>query len=294
MSVATARSSQRAPERGRAAPSDGSEPRSILRTLHVLSRLAAAPQGLSLSQMSQALALPKTSLHTMLRVLERARFVSASDGRFRIGPAAVRLGTAIAGAPRAFPDSALGVLEDVARRTGETALLAVLTPDRRSCRYVASVETENWLRFSVPVDSLKPAYATGSGQAMLAWLDDGALREALAGVRFDRITASTVSSRAALMHALRRVRERGVSTVEGGTVSGVVAVAAPVMGADGACVGAVTVGGPQARVAPRIDDIEREVAEAAQLASALLGYLGAWPPARAPSLATHPRRRPRS
>jgi DNA-binding IclR family transcriptional regulator len=261
-------------------PGAAPAPRAILRVPQVLAALAHAAQGLTLSQLSQALSLPKTTLHTMLRVLEQARFVTASDGRFRIGPEAVMLGAAIAGAPREFPDCALGILEDVSRRTGETALLAELTPDRRSCRYVASVETDNWLRFSVPVGSLRPAYATGSGQAMLAYLDDDALREALAGVRLERITPRTVASRTVLARALRRVRERGVSSVDGGTVGGVISVAAPIFDARGHCIGAITAGGPTARVEPRLERLEHEVIEGARQASRLLGYLGAWPPVR--------------
>ena len=262
------------------APRAADGPRAILRVLQVLSVLSGEPHGMTLSRLARALGLPKTTLHTMLRVLEHAHYVTSAEGRFRIGPEAVMLGSSIAGAPRAFPDCALGILEDVAGRTGETALLAVLTPDRRSCRYVATVETENWLRFSVPVGSLKPAYATGSGQAMLAYLDDEALRASLAGVRFERITPRTVTTRAAFAQALRRVRERGVSAVDGGTVAGVTSVAAPVVDGTGHCVGAVTVGGPTARLEARIARIEDDVSQAGRQASRLLGYLGAWPPPR--------------
>ena len=48
--------------------------------------------------------------------------------------------------------------------------LAVLTDDGLQCRYLSVVESGNWLRFSVQPDSLKPAYATGTGHAMLAFL----------------------------------------------------------------------------------------------------------------------------
>ncbi|MFM1988079.1 MAG: hypothetical protein RJA99_1036 [Pseudomonadota bacterium] len=261
-----------------ATPDDG--PRSVLRVLQVLGALAKAPQGMTLSELCRALSLPKTTLHTMLRMLGQGRYVTAGGGRFRVGPEAVALGASIAGAPRAFPDCALALLEDLGRRTGETALLAELTPDYRSCRYVATAESDAWLRFSVPVGSLKPAYATGSGQAMLAFLDDGTLASALEGMRLAPVTARTVVTRGALLRALRRVRERGVSSVEGGTVAGVISVAAPIFDGAGACIGAITVGGPTARIEPRLAEVEGEVADAARQASRLLGYLGDWPPAR--------------
>lgn len=273
----------------RAAARGAEGPRSILRVLQIFSTLAAEPQGMSLSRLAHAMSVPKTTLHTMLRVLESARYLVADDDGYKLGPEAVVLGAAMASAPRqVFPDCALGVLKGVTRRTGETGFLAVLTDDRRSCRYVAAVEAENWLRFSVEVGSLKPAYATGSGQAMLAYLSDDELAAALDGVAFARVTSRTVSSRSALLRALAEVRRKGVSTVDSGTVAGVLSVAAPIMDSDGRVVAAITVGGPAARLAEQLDQLQAIVADGARQVSQMLGYSGPWPPARAePAAASH-------
>jgi DNA-binding IclR family transcriptional regulator len=254
-------------------------PRSILRVVQVLARLSEQPDGMTLSQLCQALSLPKTTVFTMLRVLEAARYLTLDDGLYRLGPQAVMLGAAMAHNPRrTFPDCAQGILKDLVRQTGETSLLAVLTPDRRHCRYVATVETDNWLRFSVEVGSLRPAYSTGSGRAMLAHLSANELRQALSSVRFERITPMTVASAEDLLAALRETRRRGVSVVDGGTVAGVVSVAAPILGERGRVAAAVTVGGPTARIAPQLDAVADAVCAAAFEISRMLGYPGKWPP----------------
>ncbi len=268
------------PDSGAAAPArEAAGPRAAVRALHVLADIAVHPHGITLTELAQALSLPKTSLHTMLRVLVAARYLVVSDGRFCIGTEAVQLGAALAGAPRVFPDCIKGILEDLAERTGETALCAQLTTDLKSCRYVASAETRNWLRFSVPVGSLRPAYATGSGRAMLAFLPKHDLRTALAGVRFERITLRTVRSRAELLRDLVQIRKRGVSAVDSGTVAGVMALASPIFDSAGACIAAITVGGPSARLERCLPDLEACVMEAAQRSSRMMGYARGWPPA---------------
>jgi len=262
---------------GAAAPGSGraAGPRGVLRVLQVLEQLGDAGRGHSLSELARRLGVPKTSLLSMLRVMQDGGYLVHDGQAYRLGPGSVALGQRMVAASRhSMPDFALPVLQGLARRTGETGFLAVLSVDRRNCRYVGVVETENWLRFTVQLGSEKPSYATGTGQAMLAWLEPEELQAALAGARLSKVTPTTVSSRAALMQALARVRERGVSTVEGGTVRGVTSVAAPIFGADGRVVAAISVGGPSERIGSHLKDVERAVRLAGQEISELLGYRG--------------------
>ncbi len=263
-------------------------PRAILRLVQVFARLSAYPQGQTLAQLCKGLGLPKTTLFTMLKVLDKAGYLVNDDGVYHLGPEAVALGAAMAdSARRNFPDCAKGVLENLCLRTGETGFLAVLTPDRQFCRYVAVVETDNWLRFSVKLGSQKPAYATGSGRAMLAYLPQDVLTSLLDQFSFDRLTPKTVSSRARLLANLKLVRKREVSVVDGGTVAGVVSVGAPIFGSDGRVQAAVSVGGPTMRLSDRLPMIEQAVRASADEISRILGLVGSWPAeekSRAPRL----------
>lgn len=255
-------------------------PRSILRLMQVLARLAAVPEGQRISELSRAVSVPKTTLFTMLKVLEQAGYLAQTDGVYRLGREAIALGAAMAkGRPADFPECARGILADTARRTGETAFLAVLAQDGLSCRYVAVVESENWLRYSVRLGSSKPAFATGTGRAMLAYLPEARVRKLLSGVKFEPITEKTVASRRALLADLKEVRRRGVSVVDGGTVAGVVSVAAPIFGPDGEVMAAISVGGPTARLAWRQRAVSDAVRDAAREISVLLGWHGPWPAA---------------
>ena len=178
---------------------------------------------------------------------------------------------------RNFPNCANDVLQSLCKRTGETGFLAVLTPDRQFCKYVAVAETDNWLRFSVKVGSQKPAYATGSGRAMLAYLPENEVLQLLGSFPFERLTPKTVSSQRNLLASLKEVRKQGVSSVDSGTVAGVLAVAAPIFGVDGQVAAAVSTGGPTSRVADHLPAVKAAVLDAAEDISRILGYRGEWP-----------------
>lgn len=256
-------------------------PRSILRLLQLFSLLSAAPEGQTLAQMCQSLALPKTTLFTMLKVLQSAGYLAQDKGVYRLGKAAVTLGTAMSRAPHAsFPECALGILQSLSRRTGETVFLSVLTRDRKFCKYVAVVESDNWLRYSVELGSQKPSYATGTGRAMLAYLPEREVKALLDNTTFERITPGTVPSRRALMAGLKEVRRHGISTVDSGTVAGVVSVAAPIFDAEGRVAAAFSIGGPSARIGLHRRAIESVVRDGAEETSRVLGYGGDWPPQR--------------
>ena len=255
-------------------------PRALLRLLQVLGQLAEHPQGRTLAQLCEDLQVPKTTLFTMLKTLQASGYLQSLAGVYRLGPPAVALGAAMAAsARRSFPDCAGEVLDSLCRRSGETAILSVLTADGMNCRYVAVVESGNWLRFSVERDSLKPSYATGTGHAMLAYLPDADLQAILGRVTFDKITNKTVGSRRALLATLQQVRRDQVSTSDSGTVAGVLSIAAPIFDAEGRVMAAVSAGGPATRMAPQLQSLQRAVRGAAEDISRILGYAGEWPPA---------------
>ncbi len=256
-----------------------SGPRSILRVLQVLGHLADQPQGRTLAQLCEELELPKTTLFTMLKTLQGSGHLEVAAGVYRLGPPAVALGAAMAAsARRNFPECARESLQSLSRRTGETTFLAVLTADGMNCRYVSVIESGNWLRFSVQPDSLKPAYATGTGHAMLAYLPQAEVEAILDRVHFEKITRKTVGSRRALLAALAQVRKDQDSVTDSGTVSEVMSVAAPIFDASGRVLAAVSAGGPAARMAPHLSSIRRMVRGTAEDISRTLGLTGDWPP----------------
>ena len=72
-------------------PDSPAGPRAISRVLKLLEVLAATPEGLSLSDLSVRLGVPKSTLLNSLRPLEKETFLYTEGTLYRLGPRAFRL-----------------------------------------------------------------------------------------------------------------------------------------------------------------------------------------------------------
>ncbi len=196
----------------------------------VLNALEAGPA--SLAQLVQATGLARPTAHRLACALEHHRIVSRdTQGRFVLGPRLSELSTA-AGEDRllAVAGPVLVQLRDL---TGESAQLYRRQGDERVC--VAAAERASGLRDTVPVGSALPMSAGSAAQILLAWEEPDRLHRGLRGAKF---TATTLSG----------VRRRGWAHSVAEREQGVASVSAPVRGAGGKVIAAISVSGPIERL----------------------------------------------
>jgi DNA-binding IclR family transcriptional regulator len=176
----------------------------------VLDAVAAGPK--ALGELVAATDLPRATAHRLAVALEVHGLLRRDgDGRFALGLHLAALGRTAAAA---FPLAELArpALEQLRSATGESVQLYVRDGDRRRC--VASLDSPNELRTIVAVGARLPLDRGSAGKVLL--------EPAAVGRR------GWVES----------VEERE---------PGVASVSAPVVGGDGAVVGAVSVSGPVGR-----------------------------------------------
>ncbi|HEY3735527.1 MAG TPA: IclR family transcriptional regulator [Streptosporangiaceae bacterium] len=199
------------------------------KTVCVLNALESGPA--SLAQLVTATGLARPTTHRIAVALERHRLVGRdARGRFVLGPRIGELAAA-AGEDRllAVAQPVLNQLRDV---TGESAQLYRRQADTRIC--VAAAERATGLRDTVPVGAALPMTAGSAAQVLLAWEEQEQAR-ALPDAKF---TAAT----------LAQVRRRGWAASVAEREAGVASVSAPVRGAGGRVVAAVSVSGPIERL----------------------------------------------
>ena len=196
----------------------------------VLGALEAGPA--TLAQLVQATGLARPTAHRLAVALEHHRLVARDlQGRFVLGPRLGELSTA-AGEDRLLA-AAPPVLQHLCEVTGESAQLFRRQGDHRVC--VASAERPAGLRDTIPVGSSLSMLAGSAAQVLLAWEEPERLHRGLQGARF---TAT----------ALAGVRRRGWAQSVGEREPGVASVSAPIRGANGRVVAAVSVSGPIERL----------------------------------------------
>jgi len=203
-----------------------------------VSVLAAVESGpATLAQLVAATGLARPTTHRIAVALEHHRLLARDvQGRFVLGPRVAELASA-AGEDRllAVAQPVLNQLRDI---TGESAQLyrfagGVRGADVRVC--VAAAERASGLRDTVPVGSALPMTAGSAAQVLLAWEEGERMHRGLRGAKF---TATTLAG----------VRRRGWSASAAEREAGVASVSAPVRGAGGKVLAAISVSGPIERL----------------------------------------------
>lgn len=242
---------------------------SVDRALEILDVLARRGTA-GVTEVAGELGVHKSTASRLLGTLEARGFV-AQDGErgvYRLGFALVRLAGASA-AQLELTQLGRDVCERLSVELGEAVNLAVRDGESAvnvsQVRGSASVGVLNW------VGRRTPLHATSSGKVLLAFGPPGLSRTVLTGP-MDRFTEATITDAEALAAALAEVHERGWAATEGELEAGLNAVAAPVCGADGQLVAALSVSGPAYRLPPaRFAAVAEQVCGAAAEIAARLG-----------------------
>jgi IclR family transcriptional regulator, acetate operon repressor len=239
----------------RAEVATGATYQSAERVLALLTSFDDARVELGVTEMAASLGVHKSTASRLAGVLERAGLLTRSGRRYRLGLEVIRLGT-LAMRSMDLVASMQPVMDKLSQQTGETVNLAV--PDGSHVLNLAEVPSSYILNTSGGwIGRRTKPHAVANGKVLMAY---GAL-----GVpaELDRYTAQTITSPDALAAELLTVRRNGYATAVAELEEGLVAVAAPVLDATGACVAAISVSGPAFRMQPEsLDKLGRRCAEA--------------------------------
>jgi DNA-binding IclR family transcriptional regulator len=236
----------------------------------VLEILAAQGEA-GVTEVAAELGVHKSTAFRLVAALESRGFVEqlADRGKYRLGFGVVRL-TAAAAAQLDIARQGRPICETLAADLEETVNVAILDSDRAvnvsQARGPAALSTHNWVGQGTPL------HATSSGKVLLAHAAD-AVRKDVLSRELQRFTPFTVTDPEALRQDLERTVEQGWgSTVEEYEV-GLNAVAAPVRGAGGDVLAALSVSGPSFRIGPAdYPRLARRVVAAADELSRRLGF----------------------
>jgi IclR family transcriptional regulator, acetate operon repressor len=236
------------------------------RAARLLTEVVHASDPMTFTGLSAATGLAKSTTSRLLLALERNGLVRRDDhGRFLPGEMFVSFAWR-GGAEAGLVAVAQPFLERLGKATGETINLGVVR--NGLVEQIAQVDSTyfiggtNWIGLSVPL------HCSALGKVLLAY---GA-----AQLRQDKLewrTDKTITSEAALRAELAGVRARGYAVTDEELEPGLVAVAAPVHGFDGAVVAALSVSAPGTRMTrDRLTSAAGYCVQEAAGLSAVLGY----------------------
>lgn len=236
----------------------------IDRAARILVRLVESEEAVTLSGVMEETRLPKSTAARLLRALERNGLAQRRrGGGFRPGPVLVEY---------ARRDSAVGdlatlalpYLERLGSTTGETANIAIPTP--AGVARLAQVDSRHPLGAGNWVGRRIPIHASSMGKVFMAF---GAAQPPFG--RLARLGPRTITSLHDLLAELEQVRRDGYATTWEELDEGLCSAAAPVHGARGSVIAAISVSAPTVRTSEeRLRQVASQVVDEADALSALI------------------------
>ena len=227
-------------------PSAPKGAQAALRALRLLRLFSIERPEMSLSEISQAAGLNKTTAHRLLRALQSEALIhkNPGDNRYSLGAGLMALGVQ-ALASNDLRRRVRPILKTLAQSTGETATLEV--PFEDSMLILDEVAGKHVVAAAGNVGTRWPLHATSTGKVLLAFDESrlASLRDPLPA-----FTKHTVASKALFEPTLPRIRQRGYAETIDELEEGFAAVATVIRGAMGDVQGALSIGGPTQRFSP--------------------------------------------
>jgi DNA-binding IclR family transcriptional regulator len=232
---------------GDAGRSDRAVTNPVARTMYVLQHLAAAPEGLGVSELAAGMRVNKAIAFRILASLQAMGFVekAALTQRYRLTLKLASLAFALIDS-LGLEDICQPFLDRLADETGELVQLAVV--DGRDLIFVAKAQGNQRVKVTPLLGRRAALHASAGGKVWLSSLPEERAIEIAIAHGLSALTPKTLTTVEQLRQEWERVRGQGYATVIGEYWMDVNSVGAPVrVGRQRQVVAAVSVAGPASR-----------------------------------------------
>ncbi len=245
----------------------------VAKALDVLDLVSSAGRPLRFSELLDMCDYPKATLHRLAQTLVRQGMLQHDPDTqtYSLGMRLVRM------AHSAWRQSSLApiaqpFIDDLSRDLGETVHLAQL--DHAQVLYVDKRNATRPVEMFSGAGKVGPAYCTGVGKAMLAFLDENELAPIVSQQSFHPFTTHTLSTPQALLEELGNIRNRGFAYDREEHEPGIICVAVPILSLRGRVLGSLSITSTTTRSS--LDDLETRVPRIREAAIAIARAVNDW------------------
>lgn len=244
----------------------------VERALSILEAVAARGSGMTNSEISRRLEIPKSTASYLLRALERRGYLrrDAANGKYQLGLKVLGLSHGVL-TGLDIRNIALPVLRQFVERTQLTSHLAIL--DQGRAVYVEKIDAPGFVKMDTWVGHRVDVHVTAVGKALVAALPEVELEAIVKERGLRKHTPHSLTVRTKFLRELEKVRAQGHAVDDEENSVGVRCVAAPVYDAGGKAVAAFGTSGTTVQIddaqLPRVVEL---VKVAARRISQQLGY----------------------
>ena len=243
------------------------------KAMDVLDQVAAFGRPVRFGALLEASPFPKATLYRFLQTLTNQRLLAYDPEHqtYSVGVRLVRLAHAAWNqtslAPIARPH-----LDVLSRQIGLTVHLAQL--DHGQVLYVDKRNATQPIEMFSDAGKIGPAYCTGVGKAMLAFLPDEEQGRVLAQQSYHRFTDQTLADPASLKAELARIVDRGHAYDREEHEPGIICIAVPILSSRGRVLGGLSITGSTRDT--DLEALDKLVPDLRLTAHAIAGDAEAW------------------
>jgi DNA-binding IclR family transcriptional regulator len=201
---------------------------SVKKAFRILYAISDASNGLGISDLSKKLKIGKSTVHGITMALEEMGVLVRDplDKRYTLGYSLLEL-CRTAYAKIELKDLARKPMEKLMDKVGETVFLGVLNGDHVTI--VDTVESRNEMKITSPPGTRLPLLAGATGRVLLSQIEKEKAKEIMQKKGLVRYTGKTVLDPRRFLREVEKVKEQGYTVDDEEYMSGVRAVAAPLL-----------------------------------------------------------------
>lgn len=181
------------------------------RVLDVLQFLSITPKGLTLTELSEAIAVPKSTLYPILQTMLNRNFVSLEKNslKYKIGIAAFSTGLSYS-RNKYILDFIKKIMVDIVAAVDETCQMGIL--EGNNVVYILKEDpvNESGFRLISYIGKRIPAYCTALGKALLSEYEIEEIK-ALYPDGLKSVTEKTITDFAVLEDQLKKIRQTHIA-----------------------------------------------------------------------------------
>lgn len=212
----------------------------VRKALKVLDQVADFERPVRLGEIIESSEFPKGTVYRMLQTLRAEGLLTYDEFKqtYSLGYRLVRMAHTAWSQFSLAPIARLHI-DALSESVGETIHVAQLASAQ--VLYVDKRNAKRPVEMFSQAGKVGPAYCTGVGKAMLAYLPEAEINSALDQQSYHAFTPKTVTSRKQLSAVLAQIKEQGFAFDDEEHEPGIICVAVPILTLTGSVLGALSI-----------------------------------------------------
>jgi DNA-binding IclR family transcriptional regulator len=243
----------------------GKNIQSVQRAIDIINCFDENNVELSLHEISERLALNKSTVHGIISTLFNNRFLQQnSNGHYMLGPALMNMTAYANNASKTrLRNVSKGYIARISNKYQCTCHVFTLEGSRLKFLDMTT-PVNSYYVISTVLNDLMHLYCTASGKLLLSWLSPREREEFFLSTELKAYTSRTLTTREAILENLETILQKGYSLENEEIEEGCISIAVPVFTDQSQLFATISITGSKVKIAGKIEAIASDLKEVSE------------------------------